>query len=88
MRYVGDIFVITLDSIQFIAFSKLMELPEELSNFVAIFTTIKVEKNLEVSPEAPFIWKLLYIGIFRVQGHNKNLLNVEVCDPTYNKYNK
>ena len=34
--------------------------------------------GFRVSPEAPFIWKLLYIGILRAKGLDKNVPNLEV----------
>ena len=38
---------------------------------------------MKFSPEAPFIWKLLYIGILRAKGLDKNVPNLEVggADP-------
>ena len=34
--------------------------------------------GFRVSPKAPFIWKLLQIGILRAKDHNKNFPNSEV----------
>ena len=34
--------------------------------------------GFRVSPQAPFIWKSLYINILRVKGHDKNFSNLEV----------
>ena len=59
-----------------------MELREELWNLQTpyFWSKIGVSGDLRISPEAPFIWKLLQIGILRAKGH-KNLSNLEVGGP-------
>ena len=47
------------------------------------FFTIKINVAFlkkTVSPEAPFFWKLLYIGLRSVKDLRKNVPNFEVCD--------
>ena len=42
------------------------------------FEAIWESGGFRVSPDAPFIWKLLLIDILRAMDHDKNLLNLEV----------